>query len=207
LIAHGVPAGRIEVICNFLPQAGPAIHPPFTQNGVRRVLMLSRLDRIKRVGLLFDALDKVPGLNQLQFDLYGSGEEAEIMKARASRHPNVHLHGFVADAAQALANADLLLHTCPEEPFGLVLLEAFAAGVPVLVPNSGGAGDIVQDGVNGWHFTANDAVALGQRLLALQNASADQLNAMAAGGRHSLTHDYNPGVQAARYAALAQRKH
>jgi glycosyltransferase involved in cell wall biosynthesis len=205
LIAHGVPAERIEVICNFLPEATPTQRPAFTQDGVRRVLMLSRLDRIKRVGLLLDALDKVPGLENLRFDLYGSGEEAETIKARAKRHPNVHLHGFVANAAQALGHADLLLHTCPEEPFGLVLLEAFSAGVPVLVPNSGGAGDIVQDGQNGWHFTANDAVALGQRLLALQQASAEQLNAMAAGGRHSLTHDYNPSVQAARYAALARR--
>lgn len=205
LIAHGVPANRIEVICNFLPEASPARRPAFARDGIRRVLMLSRLDRIKRVGLLLDALDKVPGLSDLQFDLYGSGEEAELLKVRARQHPNVHLHGFVAQASQALSEADLLLHTCPEEPFGLVLLEAFSAGVPVLVPNSGGAGDIVQEGVNGWHFSANDAVALGQRLLALKNTPAEQLNAMADGGRHSLAHDYNATVQAARYAELARR--
>ena len=41
--------------------------------------------------------------------------------------------------AAAIADADLLVHLCPVEPFGLAILEAMAAAVPVLVPNSGGA--------------------------------------------------------------------
>ena len=110
----------------------------------------------------------------------------------------------VDHAAAALARADLLLHTCPEEPFGLVLLEAFAAGVPVLVPNSGGAGDIVHEGVNGWRFSANNAVALGQRLQVLATMPAPQLNAMAAGGHASLLQTFAPAHQVALYAELAR---
>jgi glycosyltransferase involved in cell wall biosynthesis len=204
LLAHGVPATCIEVVHNFLPPTPSAQRAVFTVDGVRRVVMLSRLDRIKRVGLLFDALERTPGLGILQFDIYGSGEEAALLKARARRHSNVTLHGFVPDAAAALAGADLLLHTCPEEPFGLVLLEAFAAGVPVLVPNSGGAGEIVQEGVNGWRFSANNAAALGQRLQALACVPAVQLNAMAAGGRASLQQTFAPARQAVRYADLAR---
>jgi glycosyltransferase involved in cell wall biosynthesis len=202
LLAHGVPAGRIEVIGNFLPAEPGAARGPFTESGVRRVVMLSRLDRIKRVGLLFDALERTPSLSSLQFDIYGSGEEAQSLKLRALRHPNVRLHGFVPEAAQALAQADLLLHTCPEEPFGLVLLEAFAAGVPVLAPNSGGAGDIVRQGECGWHFSANDPVALGHSLQRLMTAPAAELNAMAQGGRAALLETHNAERQAERYAAL-----
>jgi glycosyltransferase involved in cell wall biosynthesis len=203
LVAHGVPAERIEVVHNFLHGEPPARRGRFERDGVRRVVMLSRLDRIKRVGLLFDALDKVPGLDALQFDLYGSGELQHELAERARAHPNVRLHGFQADAAAALAQADLLLHTCPEEPFGLVMLEAFAAGVPVLVPNAGGAAVIVQDGVNGFHFTANNAVALGQALQALQTLPAAQLQAMAEGGRAALTTRFSPAHQAGLYARLA----
>lgn len=203
LLAHGVPAGRIAVVGNFLHQAPTAVRGTFQRDGVRRVVMLSRLDRIKRVGLLFDALERTPGLDALQFDIYGSGEEAALLQARARHHANVTLHGFVPDAVQALAQADLLLHTCPEEPFGLVLLEAFAAGVPVLAPNSGGAGDIVQHGRNGWHFSANDAVALGQQLLALATAPAATLAALAQGGRDALRTAHDPQQQARRYAQLA----
>jgi glycosyltransferase involved in cell wall biosynthesis len=207
LLAHGVPQQRIEVVHNFLPPRDAAKQLPvrrarFEQDGLRRVLMLTRLDRIKRVGLLLDALDRTPELGQLRFDVYGSGEEAELLKQRARRHPNVHLHGFVADASQALATADLLLHTCPEEPFGLVLLEAFEAGVPVLVPNSGGAAEIVRHGDNGWHFSANDAVALGQRLLQLSRTSAADLNRRAAAGQRSLEQDFNPRRLLPRYVQL-----
>jgi glycosyltransferase involved in cell wall biosynthesis len=206
LQAHGVPASRVAVVGNFLPlslAATAAQRGPFQNDGVRRVVVLSRLDRIKRVGLLFDALERTPGLGLLHFDVYGTGEEAAALRERARRHPNVKLHGYVPDASARLAEADLLLHTCPEEPFGLVLLEAFAAGVPVLVPGSGGAGDIVRDGVNGWHFSANDPVALGRRLLALCDAPAAVLNAVAAGGRRALSIAHDPQRQARRYAQLA----
>lgn len=204
LLAHGVPAGCIEVVHNFLPPVLMPERGAFTVDGVRRVVMLSRLDRIKRVRLVFDALERTPGLGALHFDIYGSGEEAALLQARAQRHPNVTLHGFVPDAAAALLEADLLLHTCPEEPFGLVLLEAFAAGVPVLVPNSGGTSEIVHEGLNGWRFSANNATALGQRLQALASMPAAQLNAMAAGGRASLQQTFAPARQAARYAELAR---
>jgi glycosyltransferase involved in cell wall biosynthesis len=207
LVAHGVPADRIEVVHNFLPGAPPAQRAPFGEHGagvgVKRVVMLSRLDRIKRVGLLFDALDATPELAALQFDLYGSGEEASALAERARRHANVRLHGFVPDAARALADADLLLHTCPEEPFGLVVLEAFAAGVPVLVPNSGGAGELVRHGIDGWHFTANSPVALGRQLLRLHGAEPALLDALASGGRRALQRRFDPQRQARRYLQLA----
>jgi glycosyltransferase involved in cell wall biosynthesis len=203
LLAHGVPAERITVVGNFLHQSPPGQRPAFSHDGVQRVVMLSRLDRIKRVGLLFDALERTPGLGAMRFDVYGSGEEAGELRARAARHPNVTLHGFVPEASAALQHADLLLHTCPEEPFGLVLLEAFAAGVPVLAPNSGGAGDIVQPGLNGWHFSANDPVALGLALVDLLAVSADTLNRVVAGGRAALADTHDPVRQAQQYARLA----
>jgi glycosyltransferase involved in cell wall biosynthesis len=202
LLAHGVPAERIAVVGNFLPSSPVRVRPAYTHDGVRRVVMLCRLDRIKRVGLLFDALDATPGLAALRFDIYGTGEETAALRERARKHPSVQLHGFRHDAASALAGADLLLHTCPEEPFGLALLEAFAAGVVVLAPNSGGTGEIVQHGSNGWHFSANDPVALGQRLWALMYLPAPRLNALADGGRLALRHAHDPTRQARRYAEL-----
>jgi glycosyltransferase involved in cell wall biosynthesis len=202
LLAHGVRADRIDVVENFLRRMPTVRRAPFAEPGVRRVVVVSRLDRIKRVGLLFDALDRTPALAELRFDIYGTGEEQKVLEARAQAWPNVRMHGFVDDAAAKMAEADLLLHTCPEEPFGLVLLEAFAAGVPVLVPNAGGAAGIVQDGVSGFHFTANNAAALGARLIEISKLSADRLNAIATGGKRELAERYRPEVQAARYESL-----
>ena len=44
-----------------------------------------------------------------------------------------------------MAEADLLVHTCPAEPFGLVILEAMAVNLPVLVTDAAGWSAIVQD--------------------------------------------------------------
>jgi glycosyltransferase involved in cell wall biosynthesis len=203
LLAHGVPGDRIHVIHNFLHGQAPAQRPKFVSDGVHRVVMLSRLDRIKRVGLLFDALDRTPSLRTMRFDLYGSGELQSELARRAVDHPNVRLMGFQPEASKALASADLLLHTCPEEPFGLVMLEAFAAGVPVLAPNAGGAAIIVRPSESGFHFTANNSTALGQALERLQSMSAAQLQSMAEGGRAALLDRFSPRRQADLYARLA----
>lgn len=204
LMAHGVDAGAITVIANFLHGMVGTGRGAFERDGVRRVVMLSRLDRIKRVGLLFDALDREPALHALRFDVYGSGEEAEMLARRASRYPCVHLHGFVPDAATRLGEADLLLHTCPEEPFGLVLLEAFSAGVPVLVPNAGGAACIVQAGVNGFHFSANSAASLARELKKLMHASRGQLNEVVGGGRCAVDTRFRPDALVGDYGRLLE---
>ena len=202
LLAHGVDASRVEVVHNFLEGRSLPARGPFLLDGVRRVVMLSRLDGIKRVGLLFDALDRFPALREMRFDVYGSGEQADELARRAAAHPNVTLHGFIDDAARRLRHADLLLHTCPEEPFGLALLEAFAAGVPVLAPRSGGAAEIVEDGVTGFLFPPNDAVHLGRHLLALARMPASRLNGVASRARHSLHEDFSAQRLAGRYAAI-----
>ena len=87
--------------------------------------------------LSVDALER-HGLREFVFDVYGSGEDLEVLRARASGLSNVTFHGFVPNVAQALPNADLLLHLCPQEPFGLVILEAFRSRLLVLVPDRGG---------------------------------------------------------------------
>ena len=86
-----------------------------------------------------DALDHEPALRALKFRIFGTGEHEALLKERAQRtHPNVEFFGFSTDIGRELSESDLLLHLCPQEPFGLAILEAMSAGVPVLVPNQGG---------------------------------------------------------------------
>lgn len=204
LIAHGVQDSKIHVIENFIHDANRPCRPTFDHDGVRRVIMLSRLDRIKRVGLLFDALELVPGLDRLQFDVYGSGEEFNVLSERASRWRNVRLHGFDPLASERLSRADLLLHTCPDEPFGLALLEAFCAGVPVLAPNSGGASAILDAAQTGFRFAANNPVLMGRKLLEIADASCSKLNDMAERGKQALREHFRPDRLAHQYQALLE---
>jgi len=206
LIANGSDPGGIRVIENFLTdqRANPEIiRPVFTQSGVRRVLIVSRLDPIKRIDLLMDAIDLEPTLRSIEFRILGSGEDEQRLRQRASEgYPNVHFLGFRSNAAEEMAAADMLLHLCSEEPFGLAILEAMAARLPILVPDRGGASDIVVSEVSGMHFYSNDARSLASQLHFFKSASADRLNQFAQGAVKRLLSNYSASYGARQYRKL-----
>ena len=59
-------------------------------------------------------------------------------------------HGNVEDVQTYLWNADIYVHTAKYEPFGLVLLEAMAAKIPIISLNGLGNKDIITDNINGY---------------------------------------------------------
>ncbi|WP_341924185.1 glycosyltransferase [Nocardioides psychrotolerans] len=77
----------------------------------------------------------------------------------------VHLHGHVADVHTTMRSHDVVVHTSTKpEPFGQVVVEAMAAGVPVVAADTGGPAEIVEDGVTGLLYRTGDAAALGSAL-------------------------------------------
>jgi alpha-1,6-mannosyltransferase len=80
--------------------------------------------------------------------LFGDGPERERMKARAEGRDDVVFLGFERDRtklATALASADALVHGCPYETFGLSIAEALACGLPAVVPDEGGAAEMIDE--------------------------------------------------------------
>ena len=71
------------------------------------------------------------------------------------------------DVPELLAASDLLISASENEPFGRVLAEAGATGVPVVAVNSGGKAEIIQDGVTGVLVPPGDEEALTQKTIAL----------------------------------------
>lgn len=206
MIAHGVRADKIEVVTNFLPAEYLAAAPrraAYT-GGIANVLIVSRLDPMKRVELLLDALDRKPAeLRDLSFRILGLGPDMKPLADRAARtHPNVTFAGFSADVPGELAKSDLLLHTCPVEPFGLAILEAMAANVAALVPDQGGASSLVEDQKNGFKFRANDPAHLAEKLIELKSAAAETLNRAVAGGRFAVEKTFSPQEGLDRYRRL-----
>jgi glycosyltransferase involved in cell wall biosynthesis len=180
LAANGVPERQVEVIENFLPAstlASVPTRPPFRSGGIRRIAVISRLDPEKRVDLLTEVLERNPDLHNLQIHVYGNGWDKEKLRARVAQSClPIYFEGYRSDVPQQLAEADLLLHLCPVEPFGLAILEAIAARVPVLVPDQGGAGSLVRNGSEGFHFQANSAESLAHILRTVQSVPAETLN-------------------------------
>ncbi|MBV9832458.1 MAG: glycosyltransferase family 4 protein, partial [Marmoricola sp.] len=81
---------------------------------------------------------------------------------RAMWHADsVEVVGEVEDAHAYLESADVVVMPSDNpEPFGLVAIEAFARGRPVIGSDAGGLADIVEHGRTGWLYPAGDAEAL-----------------------------------------------
>jgi glycosyltransferase involved in cell wall biosynthesis len=205
LIDHGVRAEKIEVVPNFLPAeqiAAVPRHPPFT-TGVRNAIAVSRLVKLKRLDLLLDALQQNPSLADFVVEIVGDGpDKAELMAHAAAGKCAAFFAGFQSDMPRRSANADLLVHTCPTEPFGLVILEAFAANIPVLVPDQGGAADLIEEGVTGFKFRADDSKDLAKRLIELRNADPELINRVVANAAESLRTRFSAETALARYRQL-----
>ncbi|ONI78409.1 glycosyl transferase [Kribbella sp. ALI-6-A] len=88
----------------------------------------------------------------LRLDVYGSGPHLDELIAIAGAAP-VHFHGYVdgrTTLARHLAEADIALSVCPGETFGLAVLEALAAGTPVVTADTGGARELVDESCGRW---------------------------------------------------------
>jgi glycosyltransferase involved in cell wall biosynthesis len=88
---------------------------------------------------------------------------------------HLHLIGSREDVAEILGEIDLLVHPANQEPFGRVLLEASAAGVPIVATNVGGTSEIVLDGVTGGLIPPKNPVALAEAVIkSLTNKAESQ---------------------------------
>lgn len=79
--------------------------------------------------------------------------------------------GNVNKVEQYLWNSDIYLHTATYEPLGLVLLEAMAAGLPVVTLDGGGNRDLMINGKNGYIFSEENAEMFAEQIIELINDS------------------------------------
>jgi glycosyltransferase involved in cell wall biosynthesis len=87
---------------------------------------------------------------------------------------NVTWHGQQPSSGNLLKDIDCLVISSEREPFSIAMLEALAAGVPVLAADDGGARDVIDPDRNGWLFQTGSHRALAQRISLL--AGSDLLS-------------------------------
>ncbi len=89
------------------------------------------------------ALEKMPGA---QLIIVGEGRLKSDLKSQAEAlkiDENVHFLGFVKDAYRYFKGFDSFVLSSDHEPFGMVLLEAMVAGIPIAYSNCGGSPEVV----------------------------------------------------------------
>jgi glycosyltransferase involved in cell wall biosynthesis len=87
---------------------------------------------------------------------------------------NVKLVGWVDDMPAFLATLDIFVSSARAEPFGLAIVEAMAAGVPVVATASEGAREIVDDNQTGRLITIGDVASLARAIDGLLNDRAER---------------------------------
>ncbi|MEK7397786.1 MAG: glycosyltransferase [Candidatus Poribacteria bacterium] len=77
----------------------------------------------------------------------------------------IHMVGFEADQVRVLNSLDILVHaSIKPEPFGRVVLEAMAVGVPVVAAAAGGILELIDDGINGFLYTPGDVGQMAEKV-------------------------------------------
>lgn len=197
------PGLRTVVIPHPIPMPPEPIP---VRDPVRRIGIVGRLAPWKGQDVFLKAFAAAVPDGEVRAVVVGSatfGEEdyAGELRALAARlgvADRVDFTGFRADVLAEFQQLDLLVHASVlTEPFGTVVFEAMAAGLPVIAARSGGVAEYIAHGRDGLLHTPGDSDDLAAKMrLALDDR--DLRTRLAVAGRE-LTHAFAPDRIAARW--------
>lgn len=198
VVHNGVDLERIDAVA----AADYASLPEPFRTASFRVGIIGRLEAQKGIENFIEAAALIAREHeQAVFPVIGDGSLMESLKARAAAlgiGDRVLFLGYRTDAIAILKRLDLLLFTSEYEPFGLVITEAMAAGVPVVALHKAGAvPEIINDGVEGHVVRDGDARALAEQASALLD-DADLRTHMAVSARARVESEFTMRANADR---------
>jgi glycosyltransferase involved in cell wall biosynthesis len=213
----GVLPERVHVICNAI-DAGRFAHASrlareFLQGFFDRPRSLligavGRLSPEKGFNVLVEAAAQVVhAFPDAAFILFGDGPLRAALERRIAElnlADHLVLPGFRADLDDCLGAFDVTVLPSFTEGLPNVVLESFAARVPVVATAVGGTPEIVLDGDNGYLVPPGQPAALAQRLLDLL-ASSTQRRQMGLRGYQRVCEGFTFEAQAREYQALFER--
>lgn len=142
-----------------------------------KYLFCGRADYTKGIDIALKALGNLKdrGIDNFEFNIYGSGNTNYINKCKnivnaLQLNKQVTFYGKTDDVQKLYSQHDILLMpTRMKEPFGLVIIEAMAAGVVVIATNAYGPAEIINNNKDGLLFKEEDVSDLTNSILKLHN--------------------------------------
>jgi len=206
----GLAGGALAVVHNGIPIAQHGTRDA-SRRSLRRELGLAEDALLAlAVGNLYPVKDHaslvraVAGCPGLAVAIAGRGEEETRLRALARElgvAERVHLLGLRDDVPELLAAADLFVHPSRSEGLPLAVLEAMAAGLPVVASRVGGIPEAVEDGVTGLLVPPEDPDALAAALGTLAS-DPPRRAALARAGRTRAEAEFSLAAMGGAYLAL-----
>ena len=150
----------------------------------RYFLFVGRLIERKGITTLLEAYRryrKLPSNEKWGLVLVGEGDERKHHEETMKLFPEVQFVGsqFGDSLCRYYGLASAFILPSEIETWGLVVNEAMASGLPVLISKGCGASrELVQEGINGWTFKVGDAQELAERMAAISSLPGEQLEHM-----------------------------
>jgi len=172
LVRNGGPEDRIVLLSHGIDVLPKTPLAPFDGRSLR-FGYVGRVDRLKGLHVLVEAVQMLRPSGRVELHVYGAASSPvgqDYLENLLSAHggqENICLHGSLQyeKMAEAFANIDVLVvPSIAPEAFGLVVVEAFSAGRPVIVFDSGALGELVRNGVDGFVVERNDPQALAEAM-------------------------------------------
>ena len=217
MVAEGFPADRIAVVYNGIE---PGVRPTLEDRRLARqqlgladdafvVFTAGRLDPVKDLGTLVDAhsqlLRRYPTARTV---IVGDGEERARLLARAETLgvlDTVRFTGYRSDVRALMAAADVYVNCSTYEGVSLTILEAMAAGLPVVATPVGGTPEVVVDEETGVLVSGGAAAIAGE--LSRLAWEPDTAAAMGDAGRRRVERRFSLTRMVDEYAAAYRCNH
>lgn len=193
---YGPNLSQVTVIRNGIDVATWSYRERAPRSGPPRLLFVGRLEYEKGVQDAIAALPRIrrshPGTT---LSIAGEGTQYEWLRSEARTHRVLRSVNFLGSLDHTellgwLHGADAIVLPSRYEPFGIIALEAAAAGAPLVTSTAGGLGEAVVDGVTGLSFQPGDVDGLTSAVReVLDDPAGAQKRALAA--RERLTEDFD----------------
>lgn len=137
-------------------------------NGIYRLVSVGNLVEKKGHSFLIDVMSILVNDGvKVHLDVLGFGELQEELQLKINQlflSQHITLHGNVSNVNEFMSKAHIYLHAAIYEPFGLVLLEAMASGLPVVCTDGKGNKDLITEGYNGFLLTERNPEKYAQKV-------------------------------------------
>lgn len=172
----GIPEARLRQIPNF--SSLPAVTTPARRgNNPPIVFALGRFVRKKGFDILLRAFARLAREGvRARLVIAGAGPQDAMLRGLAAQlniGTTVEFPGWVDAVGPYLKQADLFVLPSRDEPFGIVVLEAMALGIPIVTTRTVGPSEILDDD-SAWFVDRDDDQTLAR---AIEQALADRLTA------------------------------